>query len=84
MGPGPPQWVATARALGLCRTQPSVCPWVLQLTRQPGARRRAWRAPGEGLGRGLDPLLTARSLGLAITAVLGHGAMAGALLKELS
>ena len=84
MGPGPPQWVATARALGLCRTQPSVCPWVLQLTRQPGARWRAWRAPGEGLGRGLDPLLTARSLGLEITAALGHGAMAGALLKELS
>ena len=25
--PGPRQWAALARALELCRTQPSACPW---------------------------------------------------------
>ena len=43
--PGPGQWEALARALELCRTQPSACPWAPKLTCRPQAWR-AWRSPG--------------------------------------
>ena len=43
--PGPGQWAAVERALELCGTQPSACPWAPQLTRQAQSQK-AWRARG--------------------------------------
>lgn len=63
---GPSQWTAMARALELCRTEPSACPRGPQLTRWPEAVQ-----PGGPWGEGWDPPFTEPSVRTMVRLTVG-------------